>query len=619
MSRDTSPPAVSRRRLLAALAAGVSISVAGCGSDGNGTDTGGGSDDREFIHGTNTGGQDLNPLSIGDEATEARLNLLYDGGGVVDDDPVGFQGRWLRSWELSDDARTVSYEVRDGLEWGAGYGALDAETYVWNVRNVFRSGWASWAQSSFLSVGGDPIEYERTGELTFEAHLPQSRANFLHEDPLLYALPLPKEFVQSEIEPDAGTTPSTPYRQQVARHEDIRNANIVGNLGPFTLESYEAGSRMTVARNDDYYLADADDVDDGAFADSPALERYTYRVFDEQSTAYSAIRSGDITQTGVEARRKAEIAGEDDVTVWTSTYGDGINWISLNHRANGWAPIGDSREVRQGLAHALDTGTLIEEIFDGNANPIDTFHPRWGPYYSDEAIETFGADTELARQKIAAGTPDGYEYDDGALINPDGEQQTLRWVADTTTQTGDLVTNFVRQSLEEVGFDVETTGRPFGELVSTYLRNSVDNNPDFEGEPDYPPRGYNGGPADQSVSAEPWDLLYGVGFSTAAYAPWQAIRGVMTEKGSFNFLGYDAGEYDVAGTLDAAAGASTGEAATAELEELFGFLSRDLPVLWTHNNHRIEAFRRSVGGLPEVRSFFSDVDPRRLSFTRTDT
>ena len=46
---------------------------------------------------------------------------------------------------------------------------------------------------------------------------------------------------------------------------------------------------------------------------------------------------------------------------------------------------------------------------------------------------------------------------------------------------------------------------------------------------------------------------------------------------------------------------------------MFGFLSEDLPFLWTRNNHLTWGYREEVGGLPEVRNFFSRPNVRLLS------
>lgn len=631
MDDGTGPAGVRRRTLLRTLvAAGVPVALAGCsgassggGSEGNATTTGGfhpsGPGDRSYIIGTTASAQDLSPLSVGDEATTNRLNLLYDGGGAIDDDPIAFQGRWFADWSLADDARSVTYRLRDGLQWGAGYGQLTAEDYLYSIEHVFTADWGQYSQRSYFALGGEPIAYDQTGPLSFRASLPQPRVNWLHEDPLLGALPLPKALIQ-EYEPagDPTSTPDRPPRDRLEADPKVKHAVIAGNLGPFSFESWEKGQKLVVSANEDYYLANTD-VGDGAFHGSPALDGVTYQVFDEQSTAYSALKAGDITSTGIQESKVSEFKGRDDVQLWISKYGSGIFWLNVNHRANGWAPLRESRQVRQAFAHLFDKQTLIDEIFDGYATPANTFHPTWGPYYDPDVITTFEPSIDAAKQKFAAGTSSDYGYDGrGRFLGPDGEQVTLRLVIDNTTNQGKVVGNFLKQRLDKAGIATDVQGLPFSGIVPKYLHTSVSNNPNYDGQPDWGPiTRFNGGPWDQAVSEAPWDLIYGVGFSTGAYAPWQVVEGVLAERGGFNFIGYVADGFDIERAVTDAASAATKAEARRVLANLFGFLSRDQPLVWSFTSYDIVGYRRGVEGLPPVRNAFSSPDLRRLALQGT--
>jgi len=650
MSDNFGPANRRRRRLLKALAtAGATVTIAGCGGDDDATATATdelgdatatatdelgdatatptpagldeGPGDNQFIEGyTTPAGSTLSPLSVGDEATINFLDLMYDPPGTIDDDPIEFQGRLLENWELSDDAQTVSYTVRDGLEWGADYGQVTAEDFVYCGNSVFSQSWAQHSQVSYFYLNGEPIEFEQTGELTFEASLPVSRANWLHEDPMIYSYPIPKDLAQQYNPNDSGTpnvtatgTAEFSPREALDRDPVIAEHQINGNLGPFNFVEYEAGNSLTVEANPDYYLAETD-IEEGAFEGAPMTDTYQVQIFDEASTGYSALQAGDITTIGIESRQYDNITSPDDVKKWHSQYGTGIFWLNLNHRVNGWAPIRESRQVRQAFAHLISRQTLIDQIFDGYANSVDTFHPRWGPYYNDDQIEVYETDIEQAKTKFAEGTGSDYSYDGDMLVGPDGSQVELTLVIDNTSQTGQIVGNYLTQQFSQAGISLTTEGLPFGDILQTYLANSVSNNPNYDGEPDYGPvSGYNGGPWDQAISAEPWDILYGVGFSHGAYAPWQSISGVLTRTGAFNYLGYQADDYDLEGALNDAATASSQEEVNQILSELFGFLSRDQPLTWLFNDHSTLGYRDHISGLPEVQNAFTEPNARLLS------
>jgi len=600
------------------------------GDGGDGTDTetetpfqAQGPGDEEFIAGTTSGAQSLSPVNISDEATTNRLVLFYDGGSVTQQEgappaDLEFEGRWLSEYNIDDEFQTVTYTVREGLQWGADYGELTADDYIEFLNTIVygdldkEQNPVGYTQTGSYILGGERIEVEKLGKYEFRTTLPESRPFWLVEDPLRTAYILPQELIEKykpvqfrEVNGNQATVVT-----QIGQDEAIVEADLVGNLGPFTFESWQKGQKLVVSANEDYYLADTD-VRDGAFSDSPMLDSYTYQVFDEQSTGYSAVRAGDITSIGLEGR-KAEENNTDQTQIYNSKFGTGVFYLNLNHRVNGWAPIRESTEVRQAFAHLIDKNTLIDQIFEGYANPAATFHPEWGPFYPDD-LPTFETSVEQARQKIMSGTGSDYSYNgQDQLIGPDGEQVNLRMVIDNTSQTGEIVGNYIKQRLQQVGIASSIEGNSFGKILQQYLATSVANNPNYDGEPDYSAGGYNGGPPDQAISSQPWDILYGVGFSAAPYSPWQVINLVFSQQGQFNYLGYTTDEIDIAEQVNAAATASSQEETQRLLSELFNFLAREQPVTWLFNDNTLAVYRQSVDGLPDPVNFYTAPNSRLL-------
>jgi peptide/nickel transport system substrate-binding protein len=618
-----------RRKLLQALgAAGASAALAGCQGGlgdllpGDGSTGSGPRGDSEFINGVTSGAGSLNPIGVTDEPTARRVALFYDGGsasvqpGGIDSE-LRFEGRWLAGYDVGEDHRTVTYRLREGLQWGADYGELVADDYVEFLNTIVYGDLdaerdpVGYSQTPSYLLGGERIGIERLGRYEFRATLPEPRPYWLAEDPLREAYVLPQGLIEAykpvafrEVDGEPADVVT-----QIGRDEAVVQAELSGNLGPFDFDSWNQGQELVVSADPDYYLADTD-VRDGAFRDSPAVDSYTYRVFDDQSAAYSAVRDGDITTTDVEGA-DVESVRTDATEVWESPYDSGMFYLNLNHRVNGWAPIRESRAVRQAFAHLVDKTALIDRAFDGHAQPLATFHPEWGPFHP-EAPPTFEPSVERAREKLADGTSSDYTYDGDRLVGPDGDQVELTVVTVETGDTGEVVADYLTGRLEEAGLATTVEADSFGGLLRNYVAPSVDNNPDYSGEPAFDAGVYNGGPPDQAVGRNPWDILYGVGFDAGPFAPWQVLKLVLAERGRFNFVGYTAEGVDVPGRADAAATAGSAEETRRIMAELLEFLAEDQPLTWLFNDNTIAVYRRAVEGLPEPENFFARPDDRLL-------
>ncbi|WP_152041976.1 ABC transporter substrate-binding protein [Salinigranum salinum] len=637
MPSDNGAAGIDRRQVLKTLGVGGLVGLAGCSSEdasdadgaGDATDTDGGTGtteafeaqgpgDRRWIRAATSSAQSLNPLNVSDEATTNRIGLLYDPGSVTVDGPA-VEGRLLSDWQLSDDARTVTYTVREGLEWGAGYGQVTADDYIAFVENIVYGDLGreqrpvGYTQTDSYVLGGERFEIERLGKLSFRVTLPQPRAYWLTEDPLRVAWIVPAGLIEKykPLQKRTVNGEEANVVRQIGADPAVAEADLAGNLGPFTFERWTKGQKLVLSRNDDYYLAGTD-VGGGRFEGAPTIEDFTYQVFDEQSTAYSALRAGDITATSLEARKVDEVGSSDGVTVFESQFGDGVFYLNLNHRVNGWAPIRESRAVRQAFAHLIDKTTLIDQIFEGHADPAATFHPSWGPFYPDD-LPTFEPSVDRAREKFENGTGSDYGYDGEAFLGPDGEQVELRLAINNASQTGEIIGNYLKERLGQAGIAVTVVGTNFTKLLTQYGRNSVDNNPNFDGEPSYNSGPYNAGAYDEAISQEPWDILQGVGFSAAPFTPWQIIDLVLTRTGTFNYFGYTTDDYDLSTRIEEAATATSRSETESILAEMFRFLAREQPLTWLYNDNFLGGYRRAVSNFPEPDSYWDKPDSRTLT------
>ncbi|WP_049987608.1 ABC transporter substrate-binding protein [Halobellus rufus] len=605
----STPRGRSRRSFLSLLGLGGAASLAGCGSSGTdasasteGSPDGDGVDDRpDYVEGTATGTRTLNFLSVDDEPSLNRVQLALDGPYAVTPEQEIFP---LWADMSTDEGRVYTVELRDGLEWGAGYGPMTADDWIYTITEVFQAdpNWAGFPNAGQWRQNGEPIPVEKTGPRSFEIRL-QSVDPAFPLRPVMWGQPcMPKALIE-RYRPDED-------QEGLQQDEDVQTLAYAGNLGPYRFERWNRESEFVAVRNDEYYLREADDVPE-AWRDAPYFDSYTYEVVPEESTRLSALRTGELTATDVPETRVEQFEDRDDidVKVFPQAY---MTSLIYNQRANGsFYEALREPSVRRALAHAVDKRAIVDEILRGYGNVAHTFQPTFSKWYADGEVTEYGVGDayshERAREFLESGldaTP--YRYDGERVVDDDGEQVTLKLVFAQGSQSVRTTAQLVAQEYDAVGLDVELTGKEYATLVEHHLYNGWqgDDDPPWNAGP------YNGGPRDGSLSQEPWDLILGVTFNTYPRTP-SSIRGFTVERGGTNFYGY-VPETDFASLFERATSTVDDAERRETLSEIFGALSAEQPFNFLNMGVEIVGYDSAVRGPEEVFGYTWDRNTWRL-------
>jgi peptide/nickel transport system substrate-binding protein len=178
------------------------------------------------------------------------------------------------------------------------------------------------------------------------------------------------------------------------------------------------------------------------------------------------------------------------------------------------------------------------------------------------------------------------------LVNPDGDQVTLKAVYSTGGQTTETTMEFVKQELGKVGINVELTGVQFQSMLANYAQNKPGEDATAT---------FNAGSRDESTSAKEWDMMGGIGFNSYPRTP-SSIRpfwiDVSNESASVNFYGYKPSE-PIKPKIDEAASATDTSRRQELFSQVFGILSRDQPCDFLTFDTNLSGFRSDVNGLGE--------------------
>ncbi|MCU4973352.1 ABC transporter substrate-binding protein [Halobacteria archaeon AArc-m2/3/4] len=592
------PSFLSRRAVLAATSGGIAA-IAGCTTDdgsgangnenGNGTETETGTDpdpteqhDREiqteWIQAVPMEASNLSPYWVNDYASSLRIGLHLDGAYTLDENG-DFYSLWVDDYENRGND-TYAFTLRDSLEWGGDYGAMTADDWVWFYHNVIDTdeNWVGYlGRDDWRNVESVDAEDRHT----FVVELEQSDPLFVKRPTMWGTSILPRAltepYYQDWQDGDDGAG------EALNTADEVLEFRYAGNLGPYEFERRDLEDRYVGTRNDDYYRQGTEpDADD--WADAPYFDRYVIRVLPTQSTRLSEFRSGGLTYTELPADQAQSFEDDDDITVVSTP--TPFNRITVyNQRANGWEPL-RNRRVRQALSMAIDKRTVVDHIFDGNAETAHTFQPTYSEFYDDSHVTPFGDgesyDPEQARSLLAEELSGEYGYDGDTLLGPEGTQVQL----DLVYQTGETVYEdtgrYIADALDELGIAVDQRATPADVLFERYA----------EQEDDSGNAVFNAGDRDEYTSSDDWDLMWSISLNTFPYSPGSNAP-VFTQGGSFNFFGY-VPEDDLEGLFSDAMSADDLETQQDRFAEIFGILSRDQPFNFMLFDNRVHGYQREV-------------------------
>lgn len=568
----------TRREAIRVLAAAGMVSLAGCG-DANGGEAGeaGAEPPRiaeRWVTGTATAERTLLAHRVSDAASRSRLELVLDGPYAITDDGERFP-YWLTLDELEAGER---YEatLRDGVRWSDPYGPMTAEDWVYYVRGIHQ-GTDNWAGSR-LAPHWEGADLEVVDDRSFVIELEEPHVEFPESPALRRSFCLPRTLIEPYV--------SEQDREGLETDETIVGLEYTGNLGPYTAESREDGRRFVAERNDDYYMRDVG-ADSELWAEAPYFETYEYRVYDDERARLQALRAGSVTTTTVPPARFEQFAGDDDRRFYRIPQ-DHVTTLAFNQRVNGWEPLREA-DVRRALSMAIGKERIAESVLRGYGEPIHTFQPagsEWHAEFETPGIGEHYSHREAAMElESALGTD--YGYDGATLLGPDGEPVELTFVHASDGNRPTALAEFIERELEHLGIAIDRQAVGLGTLIEEHVENDWLG----EGEPPWSAGEYNAGPREESASAEPWDLLCGLGLNAYPHAPTTTAR-YWLEDGDMNFSGH-VPEANLAGLYERARSGADREEA---LREVFAALAAERPADFLVSQEAIVGYHHTITG-----------------------
>lgn len=357
---------------------------------------------------TGTDAQTLDPQFVTDIPTSRVVTKLHETL-VYPDADGNMQAVLAESWTVSDDKLSWTFKLREGVMFHDGT-PFNAEAVKFTFDRILTKENGSPRASSAAAI--DTVEVVDEYTVIIKTKVPFA--------PLLAQL---SAYNLAIISPKAGVALKNEYSKAPA------------GTGPFTLGPWTPGEKLTVLRNDNYW------------GEKAKLDAVEFSVVPEDSARVLMLLSGETDLvSNIPPIMVDRLAGAPGVKVIEETGFRSI-YVAFNFNMK---PFDDLR-VRQAMAHAINTKTLLAGVMNNLGTPGGGLESSVIP--GSAAIDPYPYDPERARALLAeAGLPDGF--------TTDFYLTTGRYTNDR--QLGEAI----QAQLAEVGIKVNLQSPEFGTYIS---------------------------------------------------------------------------------------------------------------------------------------------------------
>lgn len=319
--------------------------------------------EKELVVALKTNLNNLDPvkMTIGPEYNYAHA--VFDGLTYIDPNMV-VQPDLAESWEVSDDLRTWTFHLRQGVKFHNGR-EMEAEDVVATLNRVLDPENGSRMRVNLAIV--EAIEAVDKYTVRFTLNTPYSGLDAMLAD------------YQGRITPREAN--------------DQLSTNPIGT-GPFKFVEFLPNDRLVLEKNPDYWREG-----------QPKVDRVVFRIIPEFASSIAALENGEVHLVSDLPSEEIDKLG-GSTTAHASEVTSGT-WYAYVMR-NDIPPFNDVR-VRQAVFKLIDKPTIAEITALGHGTPTQTPVPPSHPAYNSD-LAMSAPDVEGAKALLAeAGYADGME------------------------------------------------------------------------------------------------------------------------------------------------------------------------------------------------------------------
>lgn len=294
---------------------------------------------------------------------------------TYDKDFTELFGDLAESWDVSEDGKTWTFNLRKNVYWhdGVPFTAEDIRftlelaltpEFAWRYLGQFQiiEGAAEFGRKETDHLTGVEVVNRNTIKITTTEPI----APFL--DLLAWLLFIMPEHQLAHIPP-----------AELLNHNWWKTKPV--GTGPFVWDEYVPDQYLALVRNDEY------------FRGAPKLAKLINRYFMDDSAAILALERGEIDFTYIASDEVARLKNNPNLEIIEGP-SHVANFVVFNHTI----PALQDQRVRQAFYYAIDRDAIIETLYNGTAQKVNSIYHN--PLYIPDDLNQYEYNPEKARQLL---------------------------------------------------------------------------------------------------------------------------------------------------------------------------------------------------------------------------
>lgn len=390
----------------------------------------------------------------------ACLAILAFSGLYAYDENGQLVPELAESYEMSDDALTYTFKMRDGLKWSDGE-TLDANdvVYSWNrLANPDTAADYSYLTSAIATNDDGTLQIEASEDgKTFTVHLKAPCAYFLDLCAFPAFYPVPQQAVESAA--GADTNPGAWALE----------AGFVTS-GPMKLTAWNHNESMTYEPNENYWAAD-----------KVSLTKINFMLSSDDTAIYNAFKDGSLQFADTIATDVMATVKDTPEFHKIDTLGTYYCGFNVNSELFAGKTVEQAAGMRKAFSLLIDREYIVETIAQAEQEPANTFIPTgmadgnggefrkndddytypdkenvgyYNPKLTDDAVDE-------ARELLKEA---GYEFDDNGMLS---ESTPIDITYLTNDSEGNVkIGEAIQQDLAAIGINLTVETREWSVFLN---------------------------------------------------------------------------------------------------------------------------------------------------------